>query len=126
MLLLDLGRIDDALIGDLADLAARHPGPTFGVMLVLAYATVDLREEASTELARLVPDDLASIPRDCMWEGTLAMLSRVVSRLEAVEYARPLYDLLAPYAERNCLWGSGFVVFGPIIQVPGHAGHDLR
>ena len=54
-----------------------------------------------------------------MWAGTLAMLSRVVARLEAVEYARPLYDLLAPYADRNSLWGSGLIVFGPISRFLG-------
>jgi tetratricopeptide (TPR) repeat protein len=119
LLLLDLGRVDDDLIADLADLAQRHPGLTFGVMLALADTIADRREEAWAALAGLTPGDLASIPKDCMWEGTLAMLSRVVTRLEVVEYARPLYDLLAPYAERSCLWGSGFIVFGPVSRFLG-------
>jgi hypothetical protein len=54
-----------------------------------------------------------------MWSSTLAMLARTVSRIGAVPYARPLYDLLAPYAERNCVWGSGFIIFGPISRYLG-------
>ena len=119
LFLLDLGRIDDALMADLAEQSARYPGLSFGVMSVLAHATVNRRTEARAELERLLPDDLASIPRDCMWAGTLALLSRSVCRLGAVEHARPLYDLLAPVAERNCLWGSGFIVFGPVSRFLG-------
>ncbi len=119
LFMLDLDRVDDALIGTLAEQSARYPGLTFDVMLALAYAIVDLREEAWVKLARLAPEDLASIPRDCMWAGTMAMLSRVVYKLGAVEYARPLYDLLAPYAERNSIWGSGFIVFGPTSRFLG-------
>ncbi len=119
LLLLDIGRVDDALIVELSERAARHPGPTFRAMLALAYATVDRRDEAAAELAGLANGDLGSIARDCMWAATLAMLARVVSRLEAVEHARSLYDLLAPYADRNCLWGSGFMILGPISRYLG-------
>ena len=119
LLLLDLDRVDDTLIENLAGQSQRYPGPTFGVMLALAHASVGRDEEARAELERLVPDDLARIPQDCMWAGTMAMLCRVVSRLGAVEYARPLYDLLLPYAERNCLWGSGFIVYGPTSRFLG-------
>ena len=119
LFLLDLGRIDDALLDDLAEQSARYPGLSFGVMSVLAHAIVGRRAEALAELERLLPDDLASIPRDCMWSGTLAMLSRAVCKLGAVGYARPLYDLLAPFADRNSLWGSGFIVFGPVSRFLG-------
>jgi hypothetical protein len=112
--MLDLGRIDDALIRDLAERAARYPRSPFRAMLALAYATLDLRDEATAELTRLAPEDLASIPKDFMWAATLLTLSRVASRLGATAYARPLYDLLAPYAHRSLLWGSGFMIFGPV------------
>ena len=88
-------------------------------MSVLAHAVAGRQAEAQAELESLVPDDLASVPRDCMWAGTLAILTRAVCKLGAVEYARPLYALLAPFAERNCLWGSGFIVFGPINRFLG-------
>ena len=54
-----------------------------------------------------------------MWSSTLAMLARAVSRLGSVEYARPLYDLLLPCADRNCLVGGGFMSFGPISRYLG-------
>ena len=119
LLELDIGRIRDELVEDLVASAKRFPGSVYGIMLSLALATLGRREEALAELARLSPDELTSIPRDCMWSSTLAMLARTVSRLGAVEYAQPLYDLLWPYAERNCLVGGGFMSFGPISRYLG-------
>ena len=116
---LDLGRIDDELIDELADGAARFPRSIYSVMLALAFATLGRHDEASTELATLVEDGPAAIPRDCMWSATMAMLSRTVSKLGAVEHARPLYDLQIPFSDRNCLWGSGFMSFGPISRYLG-------
>ena len=63
LLLLDLGRVDETLIDNLVDRAARYPRSPFGAMLTLAYATVDRRDEASAELARLSPHDLAFDPQ---------------------------------------------------------------
>ena len=88
-------------------------------MLSLALATLGRREEALAELAWLSPDGLETIARDCMWSSSLAMLARTVSRLGAADYARPLYDLLWPYADRNCLVGGGFMSFGPISRYLG-------
>jgi hypothetical protein len=119
LLELDIGRIGSELLEDLADGASRFPGSVYSVMLVLAYATIGRRDDALAELAWLSPDGLDSIPRDCMWSSTLAMLARAVSRLGAVEFARPLYDLLLPYADRNSLVGGGFMSFGPISRYLG-------
>jgi tetratricopeptide (TPR) repeat protein len=119
LLLPDIGRIDDALIADLADLAERSPGLIWDAMSMLACVAAGRLDEARAALARLAPDELASIPRDCMWPGTIVMLSGVVCELKALDYVRPLYSLLAPYAERNFLWGSGFIIFGPVSRYLG-------
>jgi hypothetical protein len=119
LLELDIGRIGDELVEDLSSGAKRYPGSVYRIMLSLALATLGRREEALAELTWLSPDELTRIPRDCMWSSTLAMLARTVSRLGAVEYAQPLYDLLWPYAERNCLVGGGFMSFGPISRYLG-------
>ena len=119
LLLPDVGRIDDALIEDLADLAARSPGLIWDAMSMLGYVAAGRRDEARAALATLAPDDVVSIPKDCMWPGTLVMLSRVACELDALDYVRPLYGLLAPYAERNFVWGSGFIIFGPVSRYLG-------
>ena len=54
-------------------------------------------EQARTGLRRVPPDQLAKLPCDRDYLGTLAALARCALALGAVEYFDPLYRLLAPY-----------------------------
>ena len=110
---LELGRIGE-LIDQLTGYVAQSPLPAWRAALSLAYAALDRREEASKQLAFFTRDDLADIPGDCVWSTTLAELSQTVARVGAAEQARSLYDLLLPYADRNCVVGGGIMCLGPI------------
>ena len=119
MLQLELGCTTDELIAGLASAAAPFPISLFGAALALAYATAERRDEAATELARFAAHGFASIPRDSMWVATLGMLAQVVVAIDAIQHARPLYDLLAPYADLNCTIAGGFMHFGPVSRFLG-------
>ncbi len=119
MLQFDLGRIDDNLIQGISNVAALPRFNVWRSALALAYAQLNRREEALVELAAFTQDGFAAIPKDALWSTALSMLSQVVARVDAVEYARPLYDLQLPYADCNCLMGGGVLCLGPTSQFLG-------
>jgi tetratricopeptide (TPR) repeat protein len=113
MLNSELGRVGDVIEG-LAAYAAESPLPAWRAALANAYAAVGRRDEASRELAAIIGDGLAEIPKDSVWLATLGELAKVVAALGAVEDALSLYPLLTPYADRMCVVGGGFMCLGPI------------
>jgi tetratricopeptide (TPR) repeat protein len=77
--------------------------PTYAIwrcVHVHMAAELGYAEEARAALAVLARDGLASIPVDEEWLVGLGLLADAVARLGAAEHAAPIYDALAPYADR--------------------------
>lgn len=118
LLKLDTGQLAGMIEG-LEQNAAHSPLSAWQAVLALAYAGVDRRDEALALVERFAADDFACVRRDCAWTTTLGMLARVIGRFEAAEYAPPLYRLLFPYADRNCVVGGAILCLGPISRLLG-------
>ena len=69
------GRLDEAR--PLVEAVARldRAEATWRPALAVLYAELGLRAEAAGELERLVADDLAAVPRDSLWWGSLSYLA---------------------------------------------------
>jgi DNA-binding winged helix-turn-helix (wHTH) protein/tetratricopeptide (TPR) repeat protein len=87
--------LDDALRTALDYDAAEPPG--VWSLKVRALATAGLREEALAALSALTPNDLAKLPCDSQYLGTLGHLAHAALQLGALDYAAALYPLLARF-----------------------------
>ena len=97
------GEIVDLVVQAMAD----NPGVSgFKPATAQALCDVGRREEARELLDEAAREGFDSIPRDNVWSTTLALWSQVVYELGAREYARDLYEQLAPCARMN-VWNSG-------------------
>jgi class 3 adenylate cyclase len=102
-------------LGELAEgaegLAANYPRSAWPAGLALVYAEGGERDKAARSIARLARDGFASIRRDANFLTALCCLSMACQDLDDERSAGPLYELLAPYAERctSVLTGSGFM-----------------
>jgi tetratricopeptide (TPR) repeat protein len=118
LLKLNTGELDE-LVDGLEQAATESPLPAWQAVLALAYAGVDRREEALALVEAFAENGFAGVRRDCVWTTTLGLLARVVGRFDAREYAPPLYRLLLPYADRNCVAGGAILCLGPISRFLG-------
>jgi hypothetical protein len=88
--------LDDELLNALAFDASEPPG--IWSMKVRALASAGLHDQARTMLRAVVPaDDLAKLPCDSQYLGTLGHLARAALLLQATDYIRALYALLSRY-----------------------------
>jgi tetratricopeptide (TPR) repeat protein len=85
-----------------------------GWRCVLAHVLCEIgdRDQAARELAELSDHSFALIPRDGLWLAAIAHLTEVAARLGEVEHAAQLYDLLAPFADRNVVVGWAATCLG--------------
>ena len=86
--------------------AAWRPG------LALIYAEIGQDDEAAAALGRLAEDDFAILPRDSLWQTSLAYLAEVCDYLQDGERAQTLYRLLMPYAELTVVVSNAIVCLG--------------
>jgi class 3 adenylate cyclase/tetratricopeptide (TPR) repeat protein len=121
---LDLGRLEE-LVATLVPYVADSPLPAWHAALALAYAGLDRREEALAEVERFAADSFRTIPRDCVWMATIAMLARVVTRFNAHVHAEPLYALLKPFAGRTVSVGGAVLCLGPVSHYLGRLARVL-
>ena len=69
--------------------------------LPLLYSELGREEEARAELERQTSGDRADFPRDGLWITRIAALAHACALAGDAVRARRLYDLLAPFADRN-------------------------
>jgi hypothetical protein len=114
--------LDDAVRSAL-DFEAKGP-PSIWSMKVRALAAAGLLGEARAALRAVPPAELARLPCDACWLGTLGHVARAALSLHALDYAEAIYALLLPYPDRF----TGHVSFlcdGSVAQLLGMLAHGL-
>ncbi len=95
---------------------ARHPSHVLAnCALAFCQAEMNQRREAALTFDYITSNDLESIPHDNTWYAVMVLLSEVCVYLDHAERAEVLYNLMAPYAERNALLAV-HVCYGPIAR----------
>ena len=87
------------------DRAAWRPG------LAVVFCELGRNDEAQAVFEALAADNFTGVPRDGIWLGSIAYLAETCVWLGDAGRAVSLYELLAPYAQRNILFGN-VVSFG--------------
>jgi DNA-binding CsgD family transcriptional regulator/tetratricopeptide (TPR) repeat protein len=90
------GRLDEAR--PLVEAVARlgQAGATWRPALAVLYAELGLRDEAARELDFVVADDLAALPRDSLWWGSLSYLADACVLLRDADAGSVVYSALVP------------------------------
>jgi hypothetical protein len=96
----------------------RSDPPGIWAMKVRALASAGWVEAAHASLRAVAPADLAKLPCDRDYLGTLGHLARAALQLGAQEYVKSLYSLLLPYPERFSIHVS-FLAEGSVAQLLG-------
>jgi ATP/maltotriose-dependent transcriptional regulator MalT len=107
------------LVDGLAAYVESSPLPAWHSGLAMAYAEVGRFDDAMEQVQTFVSTGLDTIPRDCVWYATTAMLTRALVRLDAPALCRDLYDLMLPFEDRNSVVGGAVLTFGPIAGLLG-------
>jgi DNA-binding winged helix-turn-helix (wHTH) protein len=94
----------------------RDDPPARWALKLRVLARAGLRDEALSALTRLSPADLAHLPCDRDYLGTLGNLARAVVELQAHDYAETLNTLLVPYPRRFAV-NASFLSEGAIPQL---------
>jgi hypothetical protein len=110
----------------LYDACAYHDAdpPSVWSMKVRLLTAAGLHRDAKRELGRVAPAQLAALPRDRDYLGTLGALARVALVLGARDYCEALYPLLVPYEDHFAVHVS-FVCEGPVGQLCGELSAAL-
>jgi hypothetical protein len=102
----------------------RSDPPSVWSMKVRALATAGWVEAAHASLRALEASELAKLPCDRDYLGTLGHLARAALLLGARDYAQALYPLLAPYPEHFATHVS-FWAEGSVSQLLGMLAAEL-
>jgi DNA-binding CsgD family transcriptional regulator len=95
------GRLNDS-VDRLEDAVGAFPAfPTFRFALVVALSDAGRREEARTIFERLVATGSVALPQDHLVVYNIAILAAACLRLDAIELASALYEMLLPYGPYN-------------------------
>ena len=95
-----------------SDRAAWRPG------LAVVFCELGRNDEAQAVFEALAADNFTGVPRDGIWLGSIASLAETCVWLGDAGRAVSLYELLAPYAQRNILFGN-VVFFGAVGRLLG-------
>ena len=111
------GRLDEAR--PLVEAVARlgREGATWRAGLAALYAELDMLDEAAAMLPALVADDLAAVPRDSLWCGSLAYLADAAVATGDRDAAAVLYRMILPY--------RGLTLLTPSLSCHGAADRYL-
>jgi DNA-binding winged helix-turn-helix (wHTH) protein len=108
-----------------ATLAAdRRDAPNVWSIKIRALAAAGLHEEARALLHAISPAQLADLPCDRDYLGTLAALSRAALALGELDYAAVAHTLLAPYSALFCA-NVGFLCEGSAAEILGELAWAL-
>ncbi|MGI8937376.1 MAG: helix-turn-helix transcriptional regulator [Iamia sp.] len=77
----------------------------WGPGLALAYAELDMTDDANAAFDRLARDRFASITRDRLWPVALSFLAETAMLLSRVDEAGTLYEELSSFAGRTLMAG---------------------
>jgi hypothetical protein len=102
--------VRDKLAFDAAD------APNLWSLKLRALAAAGLHAEARAGLRAVPPEQLALLPCDRDYLGTLGQLVRVALAVDASEYLPALRPLLAPYPDRLAA-GVSFVSQGSVREL---------
>lgn len=106
------GRLDEIESG-LQAFAAEYPRlAAWHFALAWIQAQQGRHDHAAAELDRLAADDFADLPGDYMRLAAIAWLAEVCHTIGDALRAAPLYDMLAPWAERCIVVGYGISGLG--------------
>jgi eukaryotic-like serine/threonine-protein kinase len=94
--------------------------PALWALKLRALAAVGLREEARTSLRALAPGELAKLPCDRDFLGTIGHVLHAALLIGASEYAEHAASLLTPYRDRYCVH-IGFMCEGSVPHLLGSA-----
>jgi class 3 adenylate cyclase/DNA-binding CsgD family transcriptional regulator len=97
------GRLDEARPFVEAVARLGREGATWRAGLVALYAELDMLDEAAAMLPALVTDDLAAVPRDSLWCGSLGYLADAAVATGDRDAAAVLYRLILPYRGQTLL-----------------------
>src|SRR5262245_7123272 len=103
-----------------SDEATWQPG------LAVLYCELGLAAEARHAFETLAASDFTGIPRDGAWLGVIAYLAETCVWLDDEARAPTLYGLLAPYAERNIVFGAHVACFGAAARLLGMLAATLE
>lgn len=114
--------LDDALRGALA-FDSSEP-PSIWALKLRALSTLGLADEARAVLRTISPSDLADLPKDRDYLGTLGHVARAALTLSELEYAEATASLLLPHRDRFAGHVS-FLCEGSVAQLLGMLEHAL-
>jgi hypothetical protein len=92
--------------------------PAWAAGLVLTNCEAGHEGEARRGLERMAANDFGDIPRYNGWLMTLALLAEAIVRLDDIERARMIYELLLPFAGRNVTTPQA-IFAGPVARFLG-------
>jgi tetratricopeptide (TPR) repeat protein len=118
----DTAALDDGVRSSL-EYDASEP-PSVWAFKVRALATAGLSGEARAALSAVTVANLAKLPCDRDYLGTLGHLARAALLLNALDYAEAIYPLLEPYPEHFASQVS-FLCEGSVSQLLGMLAHAL-
>jgi tetratricopeptide (TPR) repeat protein len=98
--------------------------PNIWSLKLRALAAAGCVTEARAALQLVRPGDLAKLPCDRDYLGTLGALARVALQLQALDYAEALFALLAPYPQHFAV-SISFFCEGSVSQLLGMLAHAL-
>ena len=99
--------------------AAWRPG------LALIYADIGELGKARAEFELLAADQFGAIPRDSLWQTSLAYLAETCCAINAVSAAEVLYELLLPYRDLAVVVGNASVCLGATARYLGQLASVL-
>ncbi|MBI4518684.1 MAG: AAA family ATPase [Deltaproteobacteria bacterium] len=110
----------------LNEMVARYPGlPVWRASLAHLYCEIGQRARAQEEFARLAAAGFAA-SQDSTLLIRLALLAQTCAALSDAARARPLYELLRPYGNRNIAVAGGATSFGAVARYLGLLATTLR
>src|SRR5206468_6327631 len=81
--------------------------PLVRAILAHFFCEVGRLDEARTALQELAAQDFARLPFDTLWLRAMCECAMVCISLGDMKRARPIYDLLAPYADQFVVVAGG-------------------
>lgn len=94
-----------------------HDAPAWRVALASFEVELGHPDVAAAELERFAADDYAALPDDLGWLPAIHGLGDICAEVGAIDRAERLVELLAPFADRTVVVGSGIATNGCVARV---------
>jgi class 3 adenylate cyclase len=100
--------------------------PVWKAAASFLYLDSDRVDEARSWFERLAEHDFADVPHDFVYMTVIVLATEIARRLGDERRAARLYEMLAPYAERNIVVGNVVVVLGSASHTLGQLAATMR